>query len=256
MRVAVIWSGGKDVYTAYRRVIELGHDVAYFLTFVYVEPYIFHILPIMELQSKALGIPQLKIKVKDSYHDIFEELARLKKEEGVEALVTGDIDSDHKRDWEDMCTTLGMELITPLWDRPPYPGNCYRERVLNMEFSTGMRAIINCIDLKYLGEEWLGREFDKACVQEMRPLVGPPGVGIDALGEFGEFHTTVLDSPLFKEAVEITKFNRKKMAWGKLEGQTGGDRGLGDTQKRMGSPPSGNYFYIDVEEAILKPKNR
>jgi diphthine-ammonia ligase len=123
MRVVVIWSGGKDSYTSYHRVTEQGNDVAYLLTFVYVEPYIFRILPIMELQSKALGIPQLKIKVKDSYHDIFEVLARLKRDEGVEALVTGDIDSiDHKRDWEDMCSKLGMELIMPLWDRPPYPG--------------------------------------------------------------------------------------------------------------------------------------
>ena len=257
MRVAAIWSGGKDVYTAYHKAIEQGHDVAYLLTFVYVEPYIFHSLPIMELQSKALGTPQLKIKIKDPYQDIFEGFARLKKEEGVDAILTGDIDSiDHKRVWGDMCSKLGIQLIMPLWDRPPYPRNSYRERVLNMEFSTGMRAIINCVNLKYLGEEWVGREFDRSCVQEMKALVGPPGIGIDAVGEFGEFHTSVLDSPLFKEAIEITKFSRKKLVWDQSEGESRGAPGLSDTQTRMGSPPSGNYLYMDIEEAVLRPKNR
>jgi diphthine-ammonia ligase len=251
MRVAAFWSGGKDCYTAYHNAIEQGHHVVYLLTCVYLEPYIFHSLLMSELGAKALGTPQIKFKVKDyknMYQAWFEVFARLKKE-GIEAIVTGDIDSvDHKRAWDDMCSKFGMELIMPLWDLPSYPGNRYRERVLNMELSTGMKAIINCIDLKYFGEEWLGREFDRACVQEMKALVGPPGVGIDATGEFGDFHTTVLDSPLFKESIEITKFSKKKLVWG--------GPGLGDAQTHMGLPSSGNFLYMDIEEAVLRPKNR
>jgi len=252
MRVAALWGGGKDGYTAYHKVIEQGHHVAYLLTCVYLEPYIFHSSLISELGAKALGTPQIKFKVKDvnrMYQAWFEVFARLKKEEGIEGIVTGDIDSvDHKRAWEDMSSKFGMKVIMPLWDRPPYPGNRYRERVLNMELSTGMKAIINCVDLKYFGEEWLGREFDRACVQEMKALVGPSGVGIDATGEFGEFHTTVLDSPLFKEAIEITKFSKKKLVWG--------GPGLGDAQTRMGLLSGGNFLYMDIEEAVLRPKNR
>jgi diphthine-ammonia ligase len=251
MRVAAFWSGGKDCYTAYHKAIEQGHHVAYLLTCDYLEPYIFHSLLMSELGAKALGTPQIKFKVKDyknMYQAWFEVFARLKKE-GIEAIVTGDIDSvDHKRAWDDMCSKFGMELIMPLWDLPSYPGNRYRERVLNMELSTGMKAIINCIDLKYFGEEWLGREFDRACVQEMKALVGPPGVGIDATGEFGDFHTTVLDSPLFKESIELTKFSKKKLVWG--------GPGLGDAQTHMGLPSSGNFLYMDIKEAVLRPKNR
>jgi len=108
-----------------------------------------------------------------------------------------------------------------------------------MELSLGMRPILNCIDLKYFGEEWLGREFDRACVEDMKPLVGRPGVGIDATGEPGEFHTTVLDAPLFKESIEITKFSKKSQVI---------DYG--------GSPdPTGNFCYMDIEEAVLGSKN-
>lgn len=254
MRVAVTWSGGKDSYTAYHWAIEQGHDVACLLTCVYLKPYFFHSFLISELGAKALGTTQIKFGYIDfgkdfgkAYQNWLDVLARVKREEGLEALVTGDIDSaDHKQGWDDMCSKLGIELIMPLWDMPPYPGNRYRERVLNMELSTGMRAIINCIDLKYFGEEWLGREFDRACVQDMKALVGPSGVGIDAAGEFGDFHTTVLDSPLFKEEIEITKFSKKKATWSEW--------GLGDAQKTMGSQLSGTFLYMDVEEAVLKPK--
>jgi diphthine-ammonia ligase len=245
MRLVAIWSGGKDCYTACHKAIEQGHDVAFLLTFNYMDPYIFHSFLITELQAKALGIPQWVIKMPSQviphvYVDIQEPIARLKKEEGIEGIVTGDIDSTrHKPMWDKMVKELGMELITPLWDWPghPYPGIRYRERVLDMELSTGMKAIINCIDQNYFGEEWLGREFNRACVQEMKAKVGPAGVGIDATGEFGEFHTTVLDSPLFKEAIEITKFSKKTLVT---------DHG--------GLPPTGNFLYMNIEEAVLKPK--
>ena len=218
MKLVAIWSGGKDCYTACHKAIEQGHEVAFLLTFKYMEPYIFHSFLITELQAKALGIPHFIVQIPSQviphkYVDIQESIARLKKEEGIEGIVTGDIDSTrHKPMWEIICKDLGLELITPLWDWPgqPYPEIRYRERVLDIELSTGMKAIINCIDQKYFSEDWLGREFNRATVEEMKSKVGPLGIGIDATGEFGEFHTTVLDSPLFKEAIEITKFSKKR----------------------------------------------
>ena len=248
MKVVVHWSGGKDCCTALHKVIEQGHEVAHLLTYVYMEPYIFHSLRIMDLQSKALGIPHIKIKIKskipqDRYDQILGVHARLHKEEGIEAIVTGDIDNvHHKRVWKDACKMLDMKLIMPLWDRRFFfmPGNPYRKRVLDMELSLGMKPILSCIDLQYFGEEWLGRVFDRACVEDMKPLVGRPGVGVDATGEPGEFHSTVLDAPLFKESIKITKFSKKSQVV---------DYG--------GSPnPIGNFCYMDIEEAVLEPKNR
>ncbi len=248
MRVVVHWSGGKDCCTALHKITEQGHEVAYLLTYVYMEPYVFHSLPVMDLQSKALGIPHIKIKIEskrpqDRYDQILGVHARLNKEEGIEGIVTGDIDNvHHKRVWKDACKMLGMKLIMPLWDRPFFfiPGSPYRKRVLNMELSLGMKAILSCIDLKYFGEEWLGREFNRDCVEDMKPLVGRPGVGVDATGEPGEFHTTVLDAPLFKESIKIMKFSKRSQVV---------DYG--------GSPnPTGNFCYMDIEEAVLKPKNR
>ena len=85
MKVAVHWSGGKECCLAYHKVVEQGHDVAFLLTFKYMEPYIFHSFPIMKLQSKAMRTPQIITEIKnpkDPVPDILNALARLKKEAG------------------------------------------------------------------------------------------------------------------------------------------------------------------------------
>jgi uncharacterized protein (TIGR00290 family) len=208
-----------------------------------MEPYIFHSIRVAELQAEALGIPHLKVKVEgDRFDAIVGELTRLKKEENIEGIVTGDIDNvHHKRTWDFACKKLGTKLLMPLWDRPFFsllPGDRYRKRVLEMELSVGMKPILSCIDLNYMGEEWFGREFDRQCVEDMKPLIGPWGKGIDATGEPGEFHSTVLDAPLFKQAIDIKKFTKKNK-----------ELDFGGWPNRVG-----NFLYMDVEEAVLKPK--
>jgi diphthamide synthase (EF-2-diphthine--ammonia ligase) len=72
----------------------------------------------------------------------------------------------------------------------------------------------------------------------MQPLVGPTGKGIDVSGEPGEYHSTTLDAPLFKERVEITKFTKRSKVV---------DFG--------GSPfREGDFLYLDIEETILRSK--
>jgi uncharacterized protein (TIGR00290 family) len=237
MRVVAYCSGGKDGYTAYHKAIELDHDVAYLLTFVYAEPYFFHSFPIMELQSKALGTPQLKVRIKDPknpYQEIFEVFARLKREEGIEAIVTGDIAGVMHRDfYEEICEKLGMDLVMPLWNpcwwETPLSG---RFRILDEEISARIKSIFYSVNLDYFGEEWLGRKLDKACIKDLKALVDKHE--IDACGEDGRgYHTMVIDSPFFKEAIEIGKFSK--------------------TRARVVRTNS-SWLYMDVEEAFLRPK--
>jgi len=243
MRVVIHWSGGKDCCTALHKVVEQGHEAACLVTYIYMEPYVFHSFKVIELQAKALGIPHQFVRITDNrYDDIMGTLERLHKEQGVEAIVTGDIDNVHHRHvWKDACKKLGVKLLMPLWDRPLnlIPGNRYRKRIMEIEQTTGVKAILSCIDQRYFSEQWLGRWIDRKCIEDMKPLVGPPGKGIDVSGEPGEYHSTSLDAPLFKQSIEITKYAKKSRVV---------DFG--------GSPyREGNFLYMDIEEAILKPKN-
>jgi uncharacterized protein (TIGR00290 family) len=244
MKVVVHWSGGKDCCTALHKVVEQGHEVVSLVTYIYMEPYVFHSLKVIEQQVKALGMPHQFVKITDNrYDDIMGTLERLHKEEGVEAIVTGDIDNvHHRRVWKDACKKLGVQLLMPLWDRPLnlIPGNRRRKRIMEMEQNAGVKAILSCIDQRYFSPEWLGRQIDRKCIEDMQPLVGPAGKGIDVSGEPGEYHSTSLDAPLFKERIEITKFTKKSKVV---------DFG--------GSPfREGDFLYMDIEEAVLKPKNQ
>lgn len=234
MRVVVHWSGGKECCLAYHKVVEQGHEVAYLLSYIYKEPYIFHSLPVMELQSKTLGIPHLKIKIKKAYEDILTALTRLNKEEGIEGIVTGDIVGAgcaqiHQTYYDVMCEQLGMTLIMPNENpsRDTYD-------VLKEEISAGIRPIMTCINLDHFGEEWLGRELDGAFIKDLKALADKQG--IDVCSEDGRgFHTMVIDSPLFKESIEIGKFN-KKVSKEKVK-----------SWKRT-------WLYMDIKEAFLRPK--
>jgi uncharacterized protein (TIGR00290 family) len=234
MRVVVHWSGGKECCLAYHKVIEQGHEVAYLLSYIYKEPYIFHSLPVMELQSKTLGIPHLKVKIKKAYEDILTALTRLNKEEGIEGIVTGDIVGAgcaqiHQTYYDAMCEQLGMTLIMP--NENPSKDTY---DVLNEEISAGIRPIMNCINLNYIGEEWLGRELNRASIKDLKALADKQG--IDVCSEDGRgFHTMVIDSPLFKESIEIGKFKKK-------------------VSKEKTKSWKRTWLYMDIKEAFLRPK--
>jgi len=234
MRVVIQWSGGKECCLAYHKAVEQGHEVAFLLTYVYMEPYIFHSLPLMELQSKTLGIPQLKVKVKKSYEDIFKALARLNKEEGIEGFVTGDIAGAgcarvHQIYYDIMCEKLGITMIMPI-ENPS--GNTYD--VLEEEISSGIRPVLSCINLDYFGEEWLGRVIDKDSIMDLKALADREG--IDVCSEDGRgFHSMVIDAPLFKKTIEIGKFKKK-------------------TRKEKTKTWKRKWLYMDIKEAFLKPK--
>ena len=234
MRVVVHWSGGKECTLAHHRVVAQGHKVAYLLTYVYKELYIFHSLPVMELQSKTLGTPQLKVKIKKAYEDILAALTRLNKEEGIEGIVTGDIVGAgcaqiHQTYYDAMCEQLGMTLIMPNEN----PSNDTYD-VLKEEISAGIRPIMNCINLDHFGEEWLGRELNRASIKDLKALADKQG--IDVCSEDGRgFHTMVIDSPLFKESIEIGKFKKK-------------------VSKEKTKNWKRTWLYMDIKEAFLRPK--
>jgi len=234
MKVVVHWSGGKECCLAFHKVVEQGYEVAFLLSYVYKEPYIFHSFLLMELQSKALGIPQLKVKIKKPYEDILAALSNLSEEKGVKAFVTGDIVGAgcakiHQTYYDIMCEQLGIKLIMP--NENPFNDTYH---VLKEEIAAGIKPIMNCINLDFLGEEWLGRELNKASIRELKVLTDRKN--IDVCSEDGRgFHTMVLDAPLFKEHIEIKKFKKKKY-------------------KEKAKNWKRNWLYMEIREAVLKPK--
>ena len=50
--------------------------------------------------------------------------------------------------------------------------------------------------------------LDWDCLEELKLL--REKYGMDICGELGEYHTMITDGPIFKEAIEISKFSKEK----------------------------------------------
>ncbi|MBE0513231.1 diphthine--ammonia ligase, partial [Candidatus Bathyarchaeota archaeon] len=164
-----------------------------------------HPLSLMSLQSKALGIPHVKAKVKEPYFEEYREaISRFIEEDGIKGIVTGDIsfiDSYHTWHIDDVCKGLSVDVIKPLWGLDRY-------QILSELVSQGFKAVFTCVRQPWFDEKWLGRELDEACIKELKELKDKHG--IDLCGERGEYHTMIIDAPIFKEVIQISKFSKEK----------------------------------------------
>jgi diphthine-ammonia ligase len=231
MKVVVHWSGGKECCLAYHKVVAQGHQVACLLSFEYQRPYIFHSFDVMELQSKTLGVPLKVVRIKKAYEDILGALTKLKQEQGIEGIVTGDIAGAgcalvHSSYYESMAKQLGLAFMMP------NEGDTYD--VLKQVVNTGLRPVLNCVNTDFFGEEWLGKKLDPESIKELKAVCDEKG--IDVASEDGQgYHSTVVEAPLFKESIEIGKFKAKK----KQEKSKNWKR---------------NWLYMEIKECHLKPK--
>jgi uncharacterized protein (TIGR00290 family) len=94
----------------------------------------------------------------------------------------------------------------PLWGRPTHD-------VVREFIGQGFRALVVSVDTRSLDEAHVGRFVDEQFLADLPPSVDP-------CGERGEFHTLVVDGPLFSRPIQV---------------------GLGATRRR------GRISYADVE---------
>ncbi|MGB8190747.1 MAG: diphthine--ammonia ligase [Chitinophagaceae bacterium] len=190
------WSGGKDSCYALMQAIEQEHELKALVNMMNEQGKISrsHGLPLAVLQQQAESIGVPVIARATSWNDYEQHfimaLQQLKLEYGVEAMVFGDIDLQPHRDWEEMvCHEAGLSAMLPLWQQD-------RRSLVNDMISNGIEAMIVSCNTQ-MGERFLGRKITYELVDELE------AIGIDACGENGEYHTVVLNCPLFKTPINL-----------------------------------------------------
>lgn len=197
-KAACSWSGGKDCAMALYEAQNSGMVVTHLLNMTTEDGSQSRTHGIdaswLRLQSEAMGIPLIqKATSWDSYEKIFKEALREIRNNGITTVIFGDIDLIQHKQWvEKVCYETEITPILPLWQKE-------RENLLNLFIESGFKAIITATDATYLGEEWLGREVDKAFVEDMKSLDN-----IDLCGEKGEYHTFVYSSPIFQKPITFS----------------------------------------------------
>jgi len=91
-----------------------------------------------------------------------------------------------------------MQVLTPLWGRS--------RRQLVESLVSDYRIIFSCV--KWFSIDWLGRELNGDSIKDLMQL--HRDTGLDLCGEQGEYHTLVLDAPLFKKKLLIKKSDKRK----------------------------------------------
>jgi diphthine-ammonia ligase len=206
LRVAVLFSGGKDSTYATWLALHQGWDVS----LITVRPRsadssMFH-HPDTEwtyLQAQAMGLPHdiVEMKSEDELADLQHLLARVKSEHKISGLVTGAVASDYQKTrFDNMCEAIGLKTYAPLWHKSP--------RLLVENFvKAGFRIILTAVAAKGLDESWLGREITQ---QEWSKLEQLSKIhGIHVTGEGGEYESFVLDAPNFTKSIEIEKSQKE-----------------------------------------------
>ena len=200
-KVVVSFSGGKDSTLSLYRMIKNGYKVIGLLvTFDNQNDSCFHRIPkdILQEVSKELEIPLIEVDCSDGkvYEEEFERALKSAKDKGAEICVFGDIDIEAHKKWcLDRCNAAGIKGKFPLWQED-------RESLTNEFIDYGFKAVIKKMNLKALGEEFLGKELTKDVVNEVKNL------GCDPSGENGEYHTLVFDGPIFKKEVNSIKLTK------------------------------------------------
>ena len=200
MNVTVAWSGGKDCCLACYKAIKEGQNVANLLIMMADKNTSnFHLISskLLDSQSNALGFPIIKQTTSlDKYEENLKKALFQLKNKGVEGLVTGDVFDValHEKGWLDrICFEVGLTPVKPLW-------HLDTKEVLAEFINEGFKAIVVRVKNKVLGLDWLGREINQKFFKDLLEL----GT-IDLCGEHGEFHSFVIDGPIFQNRIKITE---------------------------------------------------
>jgi len=192
---ACLFSGGKESVYAIQTVQKQGVEVKHL---IYEVPSF--------SSPHALNMEAVKILAKSmnkhftivNLHEDGDELVAVLKNLNVGVLVAGDINVPQHITWlNDKCSRAGkVKLLEPLLGKDTLV--LFREMFLGKSGSRFKAAIIG-VDNKRLKEEWLEFTLNSDTAETF--LSGTQGV--DPLGENGEYHTIVIESPLYSNTFKI-----------------------------------------------------
>ncbi len=197
MKAVALFSGGKDSLYALHLVEKQGVKVDNLLTlipsFPRPSPHAEN-LEALKILAKSIG---KQLTIVDFKRDgaFVEALKSLE----IDALVAGDIFVEaHVEGLKDVCSKVGLELLEPLYKRDT-------SELFDEIFNLGFKALITGVNIEYLGEEWLGFIISKETSTSFLSKIG----SADPLGENGEFHTLVLECPLYAKSFKVESMEKK-----------------------------------------------
>jgi len=205
MRLAALFSGGKDSTYAIYLAEKLGHEVPLLLTISPAtdESYYFHYpnIWITRLQAEAMEKGHIMVSAgpsrADELHALIDLIDKISGE--IDGLLSGVIKSSAQYEaFKKICMEKGLRFVTPLWSRDPV-------ELLEEMLSDNFEILIVGVAAEGLKKDLLGKVLDRQLLRLLKDL--SESYGISPVGEGGEFETLVIDGPLFKKRIRILDYD-------------------------------------------------
>ncbi|MDD5191812.1 MAG: diphthine--ammonia ligase [Candidatus Nanoarchaeia archaeon] len=201
MKLAALFSGGKDSCLALHKAIKEGHEIKYLLSitpknfdsFMFHKPY----LKLLKKQAERLKIDLITQKSDGEEDKELEDLKKLieKVKDEVDGIVVGGIASNYQGSRiKKICNELGLKFYAPLWD---YKSEDVWKELLKEKF----KVVLTKISCEGINEKWLGGIIDDKKFNELKKLSDKYNFRIDFEG--GEAETAVLFMPGFNRKIKI-----------------------------------------------------
>lgn len=209
MKLAALFSGGKDSTFSIFKVIQNGHKVECLVT---IHPkaddsILFHYPnnKIARYVAEAMEIPFMGITVEagsskeTEYKALEEAIIQVKSTYNIQGIVNGAISSNFQNEiFQEVCLKHNLITLTPLWHIQPYE---YLHTLVDNHFHVKIVAV----SALGLDNTWLGKDLDRESITKLQSLSKMYGVNITFEG--GEAETLTLDCPIFKKRLVVKKSN-------------------------------------------------
>ena len=204
MKVAILYSGGKDSTFAIDHALEKGWEIAYLLS---VKPtrtdcFLFHYATVEHTPTlaKILGIRHILTSCDVADPKKEAEIVKniVAKEEKVDAVVLGGtgLQETQLRSIQETLMPLGIDVFAA------HAGQDH-DTVMQEMIAKGYDIRMTQFAAEGLSAEWLGRRIDEKSFPELKKLADKFGFHIGAEG--GHWDSLVLDGPIFPKRLEVTE---------------------------------------------------
>jgi ABC transporter with metal-binding/Fe-S-binding domain ATP-binding protein len=206
LKLASLYSGGKDSNYSIFEMKRLGHDVVCLISIIpeISDSLLFHFpnIHLAQALAQAIDLPIRNFqsstsKLENEMSVLENALSTVKDEFGIEGIVHGGISSMfQKRNFEKVCEDLYLSVYSPLWNLNP---RNYLHQLIDEKFK------ITIVGVSALGldQEWLGITLDHENVTRLESLSTKYEFNLNFEG--GEAETLVVDCPIYKKKLEIRK---------------------------------------------------
>lgn len=200
MKLAALFTGGKDSTYAIHLAKQQGHEIVCLIT-IHSEneaSYMFHTpaIELTELQAEAMELPILTSTTKGEKEkeliDLKQAIQDAQEQFEFEGIITGALFSEYQAHRIDKINQeLNLQTINPLWHKP-------QEQLMQELLQNNFQFIFTAVAAEGLDKSWLNKIITQKDINKLKQIPG-----INLAGEGGETESLVINCPLFQKQLII-----------------------------------------------------